>query len=113
MRVHSAKDKELYRSGYTAKILVYLASETNTEIVYSTVHDGYVSSDTQKVPANTWVEIEVPAWQDGTNNDLYDVYEWFVTDEVGYTGWIAVDGDQNVTAVYVAGVWLENPAAAE
>lgn len=113
VRVHSAKDKELYRSGYTAKILVYLASETNTEIVYSTVHDGYVSSDTQKVPANTWVEIEVPAWQDGTNNDLYDVYEWFVTDGVGYTGWIAVDGDQNVTAVYVAGVWLENPAAAE
>ncbi len=113
VRVHSAKDKELYRSGYTAKILVYLASEINTDIVYSTVHDGYVSSDTQKVPANTWVEIEVPAWQDGTNNDLYDVYEWFVTDGVGYTGWIAVDGDQNVTAVYVAGVWLENPAAAE
>lgn len=113
VRVHSAKDKELYRSGYTAKILVYLASEINTDIVYSTVHDGYVSSDTQKVPANTWVEIEVPAWQDGTNNDLYDVYEWFVTDGVGYTGWIAVDGDQNVTAVYVAGVWLESPAAAE
>ncbi len=113
VRVHSAKDKELYRSGYTAKILVYLASEINADIVYSTVHDGYVSSDTQKVPANTWVEIEVPAWQDGTNNDLYDVYEWFVTDGVGYTGWIAVGGDQNVTAVYVAGVWLENPAAAE
>lgn len=111
IRVLSKIDKELYRSGYTAKILVYFASESSTVISYSTVHDGYVTSDTQKVTANMWVEIEVPACQEGGNNDLYDVYNWFETDGVNYTGWLTIGADQNVTNVYIAGVWLESPAA--
>ena len=111
VRVHSDVDKELYRSGYTAKILVYFESGSDAEISYSTVHNGYVTSETQKVTANTWVEVEVPAYQEGRENDLYDVYNWFVTDGVDYTGWLAVGADQNVTAIYVAGVWLESPAA--
>ena len=106
IRVLSQIDKQLYRSGYKAKILVYFASESSTEIAYSMIHWGSVSAD-QKISANTWVEIEVPAYQDGEQNDLYDVDAWFAG---GFTGWLAVASDQNVSDIYVAGVWLESSA---
>lgn len=70
------------------------------------IHWGAVAAD-QKISANTWVEIEVPAYQDGEQNDLYDVDAWFAG---GFTGWLAVASDQNVSDIYVAGVWLESPA---
>ena len=106
VRVLSQIDKQLYRSGYKAKILVYFASESSTDIAYSMIHWASVSAD-QKVSANNWVEIEVPAYQDGEQNDLYDVDAWFAG---GFTGWLAVASDQNVSDIYVAGVWLESPA---
>ena len=103
VRVLSEIDKELYRSGYTAKILVYFEKSGGGEVGYSTVHWGSDTA-TATAQANTWVEIEVPAYQNGDANDLYDVNSWFAN---GYTGWLRVNSDQGVTAIYVAGVWLE------
>ena len=109
VRVLSTIDKELYRSGYRAKILVYFEKADGRDVAYSKVHNGYVQDDSFTAAVNTWVTIEVPAYQDGNQNDLYDVNAWFAG---GYTGWLKIAADQNVTAVYVAGVWLESPTQA-
>lgn len=95
-------DKSLYKS-YSAKMLIYLASESDT-VDLKAVHDGKVTLS--QIQTNSWVTIEVPAYQDGDQNDLYDVFDWFG----GSTGWL--QGGTDVTAVYVAGVWLESPAQA-
>ena len=126
VRVLSTIDKELYRSGYRAKILVYFEKADGRDVAYrakilvyfekadggdvtySMVHWGSVNAS-QPAAVNTWVTIEVPAYQDGDQNDLYDVNAWFAG---GYTGWLKIAADQNVTAVYVAGVWLESPTQA-
>ena len=108
VRVLSTIDKELYRSGYRAKILVYFEKADGGDVTYSMVHWGSVNAS-QPAAVNTWVTIEVPAYQDGDQNDLYDVNAWFAG---GYTGWLKIAADQNVTAVYVAGVWLESPTQA-
>lgn len=95
-------DKSLYKS-YFAKMLIYLASDGDT-IDLKAVHDGKVTLS--QIQTNSWVTIEVPAYQDGDQNDLYDVFDWFD----GSTGWL--QGGTDVTAVYVAGVWLESPTQA-
>ena len=95
-------DKSLYKS-YSAKMLIYLASDGDT-IDLKAVHDGKVTLS--QIQTNSWVTIEVPAYQDGDQNDLYDVFDWFD----GSTGWL--QGGTDVTAVYVAGVWLESPTQA-
>lgn len=95
-------DKSLYKS-YSAKMLIYLASDGDT-IDLKAVHDGKVTLS--QIQTNSWVTIEVPAYQDGDQNDLYDVFDWFD----GLTGWL--QGGTDVTAVYVAGVWLESPTQA-
>lgn len=95
-------DKSLYKS-YSAKMLIYLASDGDT-IDLKAVHDGKVTLS--QIQTNSWVTIEVPAYQDGEQNDLYDVFDWFG----GSTGWL--QGGTDVTAVYVAGVWLESPTQA-
>lgn len=95
-------DKSLYKS-YSAKMLIYLASDGDT-IDLKAVHDGKVTLS--QIQTNSWVTIEVPAYQDGDQNDLYDVFDWFD----GSTGWL--QGGTDVTAVYVAGVWLEGPTQA-
>lgn len=110
VRIKSDIGREMYRRGYTAKMLVYIETENDTEVNYSSIHNGSVSGGT--IETNRWVEIEIPAYQDGEQNDLYDVYEWF---SGGYTGWFVIpktnDGEvttpQGVTAIYVAGAWLE------
>lgn len=95
-------DKSLYKS-YSAKMLIYLASDGDT-IYLKAVHDGKVTLS--QIQTNSWVTIEIPAYQEGTGNDLYDVFDWFG----GSTGWL--QGGTDVTAVYVAGVWLESPTQA-
>lgn len=95
-------DKSLYKS-YSAKMLIYLASDGDM-IDLKAVHDGKVTLS--QIQTNSWVTIEVPAYQDGDQNDLYDVFDWFG----GSTGWL--QGGTDVTAVYVAGVWLESPTQA-
>lgn len=95
-------DKSLYKS-YSAKMLIYLASDGDT-IDLKAVHDGKVTLS--QIQTNSWVTIEVPAYQDGDQSDLYDVFDWFD----GSTGWL--QGGTDVTAVYVAGVWLESPTQA-
>lgn len=95
-------DKSLYKS-YSAKMLIYLASDGDT-VDLKAVHDGKVTLS--QIQTNSWVTIEVPAYQDGEQNDLYDVFDWFG----GSTGWL--QGGTDVTAVYVAGVWLESPTQA-
>ena len=95
-------DKSLYKS-YSAKMLIYLASDSGT-VDLKAVHDGKVTLG--QIQTNSWVTIEIPAYQEGTGNDLYDVFDWFG----GSTGWL--QGGTDVTAVYVAGVWLESPTQA-
>ena len=95
-------DKSLYKS-YSAKMLIYLASDSGT-VDLKAVHDGKVTLG--QIQTNSWVTIEIPAYQEGTGNDLYTVFDWFG----GSTGWL--QGGTDVTAVYVAGVWLESPTQA-
>ena len=95
-------DKSLYKS-YSAKMLIYLASGSGT-VDLKAVHDGKVTLS--QIQTNSWVTIEMPAYQEGTGNDLYTVFDWFG----GSTGWL--QGGTDVTAVYVAGVWLESPTQA-
>ena len=91
------------------RIIARLEKADGGDVAYSKVHNGYVQDDSFTAAVNTWVTIEVPAYQDGDQNDLYDVNAWFAG---GYTGWLKIAADQNVTAVYVAGVWLESPTQA-
>lgn len=95
-------DKSLYKS-YSAKMLIYLASDGGT-VDLKAVHDGKVTLSQNQT--NSWVTIEISAYQEGTGNDLYTVFDWFN----GSTGWL--QGGTDVTAVYVAGVWLESPTQA-
>lgn len=95
-------DKSLYKS-YSAKMLIYLASDSGT-VDLKAVHDGKVTLG--QIQTNSWVTIEIPAYQEGTGNDLNTVFDWFG----GSTGWL--QGGTDVTAVYVAGVWLESPTQA-
>ena len=95
-------DKSLYKS-YTAKMLVYLKTGSGGQVSLKAVHNGIVTLE--NIQTNAWVTIEVPAYQEGTDNDLYDVYDWFA----GSTGWLQ-DSDSGVSAIYIAGVWLESSA---
>lgn len=94
-------------SAKTIKMRVYIVPVGEQENVNVKLYHAGQSS--VSVATGTWTEITLTTNDtSGSDNGIYNVFDWYA-DGTG-TGWLNFDAD-TIQSIYVAGVWLESPAA--